>query len=507
MEKSTKSEANNDLTREQSATAGEIFSLANSDPALGQKIELLNNAIDEIGFTGYHAKLFCLNGFGYAADSLLNFLPSITAANIVAEFNASYTRAGQLSLYTGLLVGSLFWGISADIIGRRLAFNLTLLLTSIFAVVAGAAPNYETWAAFNALSAFAAGGNLVLDTTVFLEYVPSSKTWVVTMMAAWWGVGLTLGGFIAWGFLPNFSCASDALVCTKSENMGWRYVYFTAGAVVLALSVLRWTVVRFHETPKFSLCQNKDEQVVKTLSMIATKYNRPMSLTVEQLRACGEVKSAHASSSASFSELAVHYKGLFLSHAETLSTSLVWASWAFIGLAYPLFYIFLPEYLESRGAQLGETSTTITWRNYTITNLTGIFGPVIASQLCRTRLLGRKYTMAIGAVISMIFLFAYTAVRNAEENLGFSCAIGIAINIYYGTLYAYTPEVLPSAHRATGNGTAIAFNRFMGIMSVVIATFGDTSTSVPVYVCAALFGVLAAIAVCFPFEPARGRSV
>lgn len=29
----------------------------------------------------------------------------------------------------------------------------------------------------------------------------------------------------------------------------------------------------------------------------------------------------------------------------------------------------------------------------------------------------------------VIFLFAYTAVRNAEENLGFSCAIGIAINI------------------------------------------------------------------------------
>lgn len=134
----------------------------------------------------------------------MNFLPSITAANVVQEFNASYTRAGQLSLYIGLLVGSLFWGISADIIGRKLAFNLTLLLTSIFAVVAGAAPNYVTWAAFNALSAFAAGGNLVLDTTVFLEYVPSSKTWVVTMMAAWWGVGLTLGGFIAWGFLREF---------------------------------------------------------------------------------------------------------------------------------------------------------------------------------------------------------------------------------------------------------------------------------------------------------------
>lgn len=120
---------------------------------------------------------------------------------MIAEFNPSYTRAGQLSLYIGLFTGALFWGISADIIGRRLAFNITLLLTSIFAIVAGAAPNYASWGLFNALSAFAAGGNLILDTTVFLEYIPSSKTWIVTLMAAWWGVGLTIGGFIAWGFL------------------------------------------------------------------------------------------------------------------------------------------------------------------------------------------------------------------------------------------------------------------------------------------------------------------
>ncbi|KAI3399507.1 hypothetical protein diail_6529 [Diaporthe ilicicola] len=78
---------------------------------------------------------------------------------------------------------------------------------------------------------------------------------------------------------------------------------------------------------------------------------------------------------------------------------------------------------------------------------------------------------------------------------------------YYGTLYTYTPEVLPFPRRATGNGAAIAFNRFIGTMSVVIAMFAHTSTSVPVFVFAALFGVLALIAVCFPFEPARGRSV
>lgn len=44
-------------------------------------------------------------------------------------------------------------------------------------------------------------------------------------------------------------------------------------------------------------------------------------------------------------------------------------------------------------------------------------------------------------------------------------------NIYYGCLYAYTPEVLPSAHRGTGNGISIGLNRIMGILSAVIATY------------------------------------
>lgn len=79
-------------------------------------------------------------------------------------------------------------------------------------------------------------------------------------------------------------------------------------------------------------------------------------------------------------------------------------------------------------------------------------------------------------------------------------------NIYYGTLYAYTPEVLPSAHRGTGNGIAIGLNRIMGIVSAVVATFADTSTPVPIYICAALYIVMSIVAACFPFEPMGNRS-
>ena len=175
------------------------------------------------------------------------------------------------------------------------------------------------------------------------------------------------------------------------------------------------------------------------------------------------------------------------------------------GLAYPLFYVFLDSYLTTRGANFN-VSTYVSWRNYALVNICSIFGPMLAGWMCNLKFLGRRYTMVIGALLTMAFFFAYTQVRTEVQNVAFSCLIGFCLNIYYGTLYAYTPEVLPSAHRATGNGVAVACNRVMGIMSAVVATYANTTTSVPIYVCAALYIAMAAVAVVFPFEPYGKRS-
>lgn len=43
---------------------GDVLGLEHTDPVLNAKMHLVNDAIDEIGFTIYQAKLFCLNGFG-----------------------------------------------------------------------------------------------------------------------------------------------------------------------------------------------------------------------------------------------------------------------------------------------------------------------------------------------------------------------------------------------------------------------------------------------------------
>lgn len=289
------------------------------------------------------------------------------------------------------------------------------------------------------------------------------------------------------------------------NNMGWRYVMFTGGTLVFIMSILRLTVVRLKETPKYLLGMGDDIRVVDTLRVLAIKYNRPCSLTVKKLEACGVVTTAHSENRFSFAETLVHLGGLFSTPMMSLSTSMIWVSWAMVGLAYPLFYVFLPSYLASRGASLN-VSTFDSWRNYALTNISSIFGPILAGWMCNLPLLGRKYTMLIGALVTAAFFFAYTSVRTAAQNVGFSCAIAFSLNVYYGTLYAYTPEVLPSAHRATGNGVALACNRIMGILSAVIATVADTSTSAPLFICGGLLVAMGIVAALFPLEPYGRRS-
>lgn len=180
--------------------------------------------------------------------------------------------------------------------------------------------------------------------------------------------------------------------------MGWRYLYYTGGSFVLVLSVARVLVIRFHETPKYLLCAGKDAETVKLLQDIARKGGRQCDLQAEHLERLGTIRMQEKNRT-SLWEIAGHYRGLFETRRLGVSTCLVWFSWTLIGLAWPLFYIFLPEYLASRGAQFGEDSPAITWRNYLLAQISAIFGPILGGFMCNSKL-GRKYTMVIGAVIS-----------------------------------------------------------------------------------------------------------
>ncbi|KAA8916112.1 hypothetical protein TRICI_001763 [Trichomonascus ciferrii] len=489
-----------------SVEGGDLYEM--NDGILSKKMHMINDAMNEIGFSPYHWKLFCLNGMGYGTDSLLFFLQSVTGEQINTEYGQEFSGL-VCANYIGLFCGALFWGFSSDIIGRRIAFHTTLFGTAIFAMAAAGGLNYVAVCALSACTYFSAGGNLVLDTVTFLEFLPANKQWMLTFMALWWGLGQVITCAIAWPLIANFSC-TDPENCPRESNMGWRYTYIACGGFVLILALLRIFVIRMVESPKYDLSNGNDENVIRTLNKLAHSNKKECPITVEDLKAVGVVQSD--SSDKTFAEkispknaaksLAFHLRGLFATKKLGLSTSMNFLSWACIGLAYPLFNAFLPTYLATRGADQSDLNTT--YRNNLIVNVCCIFGPVIAGGLCEVPKIGRRGTMVIGALLTMTFMFAYTAVKTPAQNLGLSCAINLCLNIYYGTLFAYTPEVLPSAHRATGNGMSVAIARGLGTIVPVVAYYTDTATVTPIYVMGAVFALMAIIAACFPYE-VRGK--
>ena len=163
---------------------------------------------------------------------------------------------------------ALVWGFGADLIGRRLAFNLSLLLSAIFTIITGMMGNMASYCLFVLLSSFAAGGNLVLDTCVFLEYLPHKDQWLLTFSHSF-GDWSNYCCCISLCILPNNSCES-ADYCPSHINRGWRYVFYTNGSIVLAMAILRLTVVRLKETPKFLVANNRDAEAVEYYKKLPT---------------------------------------------------------------------------------------------------------------------------------------------------------------------------------------------------------------------------------------------
>jgi hypothetical protein len=331
-------------------------------------------------------------------------------------------------------------------------------------------------------------------------------------MASWWALGQTLAVLTAWLFfsIPRFRCDDTDIGCTPADNMGWRYVWFLNGGFVLILSILRLTVIDLKETPKFLVANNRDKEAYSVLREIAIKYNRPLTLRLEDLEELGDTGNKNYLLNPTFGELfrtiKKHIFILFSSRRLARSTSLVYLSWLLLGISYPLYSNFLPQLLAARGAQTAATSFSGVYKDSVIANAASVGGAVIAGIiLFFFPIVGRRGVMAIGAITTMAFFFGYTAVKTRAQNVALSSCVYIAINMYYSCLYAYTPEVMPSSARATGNAIAVSLTRLMACFVPLIAYFADTSSSIPVWICGAAVGLIAILCVFLPFEPSLQR--
>ncbi|KAJ8120529.1 hypothetical protein ONZ43_g2783 [Nemania bipapillata] len=356
------------------------------DITYARKAAVLNRAIKDIGMGWYQWQLFIVIGFGWASDNL---------TPIKTEFKPSKAPLLNLAQNIGLLAGAIFWGFGCDVFGRRWAFNLTLGLTAVWGLIAAGSPNFAAIGSFAALWSFGVGGNLPVDSAIFLEFLPASHQYLLTVLSVDWAVAQVVANLIAWGLLGNFTCEVTDTNCTRAENFGWRYFMITVGGLTLIMFSIRFFAFTIFESPKYLMGKGKDEEAVRIVHEVARRNNTESWLTVEHLKACepeGYEQRISASDAVKRKLETVnltHIRALFATRKLGYSTGALMLVWALIGLAFPLFHAYLPYLQAIRGAHFGDGSTYLTYRNNLILAVLGVPGALCTLFCMLSR---RKYS-------------------------------------------------------------------------------------------------------------------
>lgn len=503
------------------------------DEVYVRKVYIMNKIINEhIGMTWWQYGLLLVSGVGWFLDNAWLQLVAVVLDPIHKEFLSNDETYGgknsammTLALYAGLVMGAAFWGFAADIVGRRFSFNATLLICGIFGVACGGAKSFVALGGLLAATGFGIGGSLPVDGMLFLEFLPGARQQLLTLLSVFWPLGQLATSLIGWGFIATWSCNDDVdcMALPKNSrgwieaNVGWRYTFFVTGSYTLLCFFLRFVVFQIPESPKFLISKGRDGDAVRAMHRFAKICGKPLPeglLTVASLKAAAgqeideneviEEENEQPKNLADrimmpVHEMALnfrnsrpgeafsHLRPLFSTFAMGYTTAILWTLWAVIGLAYPLFNAFIVLYLKGGG----DESISKTYRNYVIISVCGIPGCLLATWLVDLPRSGRRGAMAIGTLLTGVFLFGFTGVDGTNEDgkLGFFCVTSFTQNIMYGVLFCYTPETFPAPLRGAADGVGSSLNRLFGLFAPIIKAYQKkgSNKSIPLYISAALF--------------------
>lgn len=291
-------------------------------------------------------------------------------------------------------------------------------------------------------------------------------------------------------------------------NAGWRYLVITLGGITFLQWCGRFVLFHLYESPKFLLSKGRQDEAVAVVHAVAHFNKRKTWLTEELLDNLGGASAASGQEKLSNVEIVKRalskfsvdrFAPLFKDRKIGLTTGLLWFIWAAIGMGYPLFNAFLPQYIGENA------STYVTYRNYAITNVVGIWGSVAAIYTVNLKYVGRKGTMAVATALTGVFICLFTSSKMPDFQLGMSCMEALFQNAGYGVLFAYTPEVFPANVRGTASGISSTFNRIAGLCAPLVGIYAaGADPKTPIYASGGLYFASFLAMLVLPIET-RGR--
>ncbi|MCU1572187.1 MAG: major facilitator transporter [Micrococcaceae bacterium] len=373
--------------------------------------------------------IFLIGGLGFmfdAWDVTLNgyLIPLLSREWHLDAGGAAWVGTSNL---IGMAVGAFAWGSIADIVGRRKAFTLTLLIFSIFTVLGAASPDIAWFCIFRFLAGFGLGGCIPVDYALVGEFTPRKyRGRVLTGMDAWWPIGASLCGLVS------------ALLISTVGN--WRALMLV---MVLPALLVFWVRRSVPESPLFLVRRGLRAEATAVINSLIARTGA----TVGPWRLPEAAEAPRLSPGRLGDQLTALWR---YNWRVTLAA---WSLFLTILLVYYGALTWMPSILVATG--FAEAKAFLATAGMTAIGLVGV---VVAALLVER--VGRKWLLAITGPLSALSLVIFALVLDVPAAAqGWLLGFGFIVQVAIPVLYTYVSELYPTELRGTGFGWASTVSR------------------------------------------------
>src|SRR3954471_13810229 len=173
--------------------------------------------LERLPMAAYQRKIFAIIASAWLVDQVDVALLTFLLGSIVVAFGLTPTQAGQLAAMTfaGQLVGNVLAGTASDRFGRRMVFQVTMVVWGFASLAAAAAWSLTALMVCRFLIGVGVGGEAPVAQAMVSEIVPANfRGKYIAFMEGFWAVGYVLSGAISYFILPY---------------LGWRWAFVVVG--------------------------------------------------------------------------------------------------------------------------------------------------------------------------------------------------------------------------------------------------------------------------------------
>jgi len=427
--------------------------------------------LDRIPLNSFHWRLLVTSGLGWMFDAMDVLLIGFLVAPITKEFTLAPAQVGLVASagFVGMFLGAAISGRLADRYGRRLIFQATLVLFSIGAVLSALAPTFETLLAARVIAGLGLGGELPVVATLVSEFSPRAQRGrMIVLLESFWAYGTLAAGLIALFVLPQF---------------GWRGAFVVAALPALYVAYLRSALP---ESPRYLAERGRSAEA----DAIVRRVERAGGGALLTLGAAiAPVRSGRTSIAQLWSP------------AYARRTAMLWILWFGITFTYYGIFLYVPSLLAARG--LSEVRSNEFFFLSTIAQIPGYF-----SAAWLVERWGRKPTLVTYLLGTAAAAFLFGNAGTGTDAFVYAALLSFFNLGAWAIVYTYSPELYPTAIRATGAGIAAAVGRLGGIIGpfltpVLVPTLGQSG----VFALFMVLLVVTALNVWLLAEETKGRSL